>query len=116
MSFSDEDLSHVASSHEDALVITEEVNAYDVKRIHIDLGSSTDVLFLEAYMGMEKSMTNLKKIGFPLIGIAGRTTYHLGAIRLSVVVGDGWKAQRMKNTFIVVDASNSYNAILGHTT
>lgn len=82
ISFLDEDLSHVASPHENALVITAEGDRYDVKIILVELRSSTDVLFLEAYLGMGKSRTDLKKNNFPLIGFAGKTTYPLGAIKL----------------------------------
>lgn len=42
ISFSDEDLGHVASPHKDALVITKEVDGYDVKRILVNLGSPID--------------------------------------------------------------------------
>lgn len=58
---------------------------------------------------------NLKKVDFPLIGIAGRTTYPSGAIRLPVVMGESWKALRTKIIFIIVDALTSCNSILGCT-
>lgn len=53
---------------------------------------------------------------FPLIGFAGRTTYSLGAIGLLVVLGVRWKVLRTEITFISIDAPNSYNTILRHTT
>lgn len=63
---------------------------------------------------MGKSRENLKNVDFPLIGFAGRTTYPLGEI--TVVLCEGWKTLRTKITFIVIDAPNSFNVILGRTT
>lgn len=47
-----------------------------------------------------------------MIGFAGSTTYPLGVICPSVVLGEGWKTLRTKTTFIVVNPPISYNAIL----
>lgn len=53
---------------------------------------------------------------FPLIRFARRTTYALRVINLPSVLDEGWKALRTEVTFIVVDASYSYNTILVRTT
>lgn len=58
----------------------------------------------------------MKRVHFPLMGFAGRTIYQVGALHLSVVLGGGWKMIRTEIVFIVVDAPNSYNVILGQTT
>ena len=48
-----------------------------------------------------------------LIGFEGTRVYPLGAVTLSVIVGD-YPQQIMKDvTFLVVDYSSAYNAILG---
>lgn len=112
ISLSDEDLNHVATPHEDALVITVKV---DGVRCQED-SSSIDIFLLEAFLGMGKSSSDLKKLDFLLIGFAGKTIYPLGAIRLPVVLGDMWKALTMKITFIVVDTLNYYNTIRRCTT
>lgn len=46
ISFSEEEMGHVTYPHEDVLVITTEIDGYDMKMVFIDSGSSTDVLFL----------------------------------------------------------------------
>lgn len=48
ITFSKEEMYHIICPLEDALVITTEIDGYDVKRVLIDLESSTDVLFLDA--------------------------------------------------------------------
>lgn len=57
---------------------------------------------------MGKMKEDLKKVDFPLIGFVA-ITHPLGAINLSIVFGEGWKALRVEVVFIVVDTPNSYN-------
>lgn len=45
ISFHESDSSHVMHPHDDNLVVTIKVNEFDVKRVPIDTGSSTDILF-----------------------------------------------------------------------
>lgn len=66
--FLDEDLEHVANPHEGALVITIDIDRFDVKRILVDYRSSTYILFLEVLLGMGKLKTDLKNVEFALIG------------------------------------------------
>ena len=52
----------------------------------------------------------------PLVGFGGTRVLPLGAVTLSVMVGD-YPQQITKNvTFLVVDCSSAYNAILGRPT
>ena len=52
----------------------------------------------------------------PLVGFKGTRVFPLGAITLSVVIGD-YPQQIVKNvTFLVVDCSSAYNAILRRPT
>lgn len=46
--FSHSEMKHLTCLHENALVITNEIDGYDVKSVLTDLGSSMDVLFLDA--------------------------------------------------------------------
>lgn len=63
MSFSDEDMEHITSFHE------------DVKIILVDYGNSTSVLFLDALLAIAKTKNVLKKVDLPLIEFVGWTTY-----------------------------------------
>lgn len=51
-----------------------------------------------------------------MMGFASTTTYPVGAIILLIYLGEGWKTLTINITFIVVDASASYNTILGRST
>lgn len=59
ISFSKSNMGHVTCPHEDALVITTEINDYYVKRVLIDPGSLTDVFFLSTLKNMGKSENDL---------------------------------------------------------
>lgn len=74
ISFTEDDLSHVTTQHNEAMVITTEVDRCDMKRILIDRSSLTDILFLDAFEKMGISKRDLKQLNFPLIGFAGRAT------------------------------------------
>ena len=55
----------------------------------------------------------LISINVPLVGFGGTRVFPLGAVMLLVTVGD-YPQQITKNvTFLVVDCSSVYNAILG---
>lgn len=85
-------------------------NKFGLKGILADSGSSTSVLFLDDLLVMRKMEKYLKKVEFPLIRFARRTTYPIATINLPVGLSKGWKTLRTEVAFILVDTSNSYNA------
>ena len=52
----------------------------------------------------------------PLVRFGGTKVYPLSAITLPVTVGDYLQQITKDVTFLVVDCSSVYNAILGHST
>lgn len=78
ISLSDEDLGHISSPHEDTLIITTNIEGYDVKRILVDSESSRNVLFFIGIHGYGEVEDTLEENRFPL----GE----------SVVLGNGFKA------------------------
>ncbi|KAL0345727.1 UNVERIFIED_CONTAM: hypothetical protein Sradi_4404000 [Sesamum radiatum] len=54
--------SGLRTSHNDALVITAILANYEVGRMFIDSGSSTDILFGEAYDQMQLDDVSLEKV------------------------------------------------------
>ncbi|KAL2248362.1 UNVERIFIED_CONTAM: hypothetical protein Sindi_2688500 [Sesamum indicum] len=62
------------TSHNDALVITALLTNYKVGRIFIDLGSSADILFDEAYDQMQFGDIPLEVVNTSLYGFSSRCT------------------------------------------
>ena len=58
----------------------------------------------------------LVPINAPLVGFGGTRVHLLGAVTLSVTVGDYPQQITRDVTFLVVDYSSAYNAILGRPT
>ena len=62
ISFSDEDLEGITTPHNDALVITLNVNTFETEGILVDQGSSTDILYYKAFKKMGLTEADLKEV------------------------------------------------------
>ena len=114
--FSEEDARRLHHSHDDALVVSIRIEDYNMHRVLIDNGSSADILYYPAFQQMGIGREQLIPTNAPLVGFGGTKVLPLGAITLSVIVGD-YPQQIDKNvTFLVVDCSSANNAILGRPT
>ena len=49
MGFSDEDKIETIQPHDDVLVITLRIGGYDVKRVMVDQGSATEIMYPDLY-------------------------------------------------------------------
>ena len=65
-------------------------------------------------MRVEKE--RLIPVSTSLVGFEGTKVYSLGAVTLPVIVGDYPQQITRDVTFLVVDCSSAYNAILGRPT
>ncbi|GAV68201.1 hypothetical protein CFOL_v3_11704 [Cephalotus follicularis] len=84
-----------------------------MKRILIDSGSSTDILYKNAFDQLRIPADQLKPVKTPLVGFTGETIHPLGSINLSMVAGTAPRQTQVEMTFLVVDTPSSYNAIVG---
>ena len=73
--------------HNDVVVVNLNIANYDVRRILIDNGSSTDILFYDAFLKMGISTDRLGKIDFPLIEFIENAIPMDGVIMLSMKAG-----------------------------
>ena len=98
------------------LVVSIRIEDYNMHRVLVDNGSSADILYYLAFQQMGIGRERLISTNAPLVDFGGTRMLPLGAITLSVVVGN-YPQQIAKNvTFLVVDCSSAYNAILGRPT
>ena len=82
-------------------------------RVLVDNGSLADILYYPAFQQVRIGKERLIPTNAPLVGFGGTRVLPLGAVTLSVVVGD-YPQQIIKDvTFLMVDCSSAYNAILG---
>ncbi|MCI29365.1 hypothetical protein A2U01_0050574, partial [Trifolium medium] len=71
ISFNAEDWRGVMPHDNDPLVIQVQILNCDVRKVLIDSGSSTDILYWEAFKAMQLSDEQLKPYSGTLIGFAG---------------------------------------------
>nr|XP_023875945.1 uncharacterized protein LOC111988389 [Quercus suber] len=114
--FSEEDARRLHHPHEDALVITLQVGDFNMHRVLIDNGSSADILYYPAFQQMRIDREQLIPTNAPLIGFGGTRVFPLGAVTLSITIGDYPQQITKEMTFLVVDCSSAYNAIIGRPT
>ncbi|XP_030958344.1 uncharacterized protein LOC115980207 [Quercus lobata] len=111
-----EDARRLYHPHDDALVVNLRVEDYNMHRVLVDNGSSADILYYPAFQQMRIDRERLVPTNAPLVGFGGSRVFPLGAVTLSVIVGD-YLQQIVKDvTFLVVDCSSAYNAILRRPT
>ena len=114
--FLKEDAQHLHHPHDDALVVNIQVGNYNTHRVLVDNGSSTDILYYLAFQQTMIDREGLVLTNAPLVGFGGTRVYPLGAITLSVTVGDYPQQVTKDITFLMVECSFAYNAILGWPT
>ncbi|KAK3041701.1 hypothetical protein RJ639_001511 [Escallonia herrerae] len=106
-------LEEVITPHDDALVISLQIDAYVIKRILVDTGSFADILFEEAFSQMKISRERIRPVSTPLYGFTGASAPVERVIPLTVVVGS-YPLQAMQSIdFLVVKIKSAYNGILG---
>ena len=84
--FSEEDARCLHHPHDDALVISIRIEDYNMHKVLVDNGSSTDILYYPAFQQMGIGKERLIPTNAPLIGFRGTRVLLLGAITLTIVV------------------------------
>ena len=114
--FLEEDARRLHHPHDNALVVSLRVGDYNMHRVLVDNGSSVGILYYPIFQQMWIDKELLVTVNAPLVGFGGTRVFPIGAVTLSIMVGD-YPQQIMKDvTFLVVDCSSTYNAILRRPT
>ena len=82
LSFSNEDKIGTIQPHDDALVVTLKIGGYDVKRVMVDQGSGTEIMYPDLYMGLNLRPKDLIAYDSLLVSFDGKVVIPKGQIRL----------------------------------
>ena len=99
----------VITPHHEALVLTVFINSFDVHRVLVNPGSSTDLLHHPAFKQIRVPLDHLSSSGRVLFKFNGATTLTVEDIAFPVRAG--LKTQQV--LFSVVEDLGPYHAILG---
>jgi len=72
ITFSEEDVDLLSFSHTDTLVIDANIQGWTIKKILVDTGSSTDIIFSSTFDRMNIDRNLLQPADVPLIGFGGK--------------------------------------------
>ena len=109
LGFSDADKQGTIQRHDDALVVTLRIGGYEVKKVMVDQGSATEIMYPDLYKGLGLKPEDLMTYNSPLVSFEGKMVVPKGQIRLSVQAS----TDVVEVDFIVVDAFSPYTAIMG---
>ncbi|XP_030970751.1 uncharacterized protein LOC115991148 [Quercus lobata] len=114
--FSEDDAWRLYHPHDDALVVSLQKRDYKMHRVLVDNGSSIDIMYYPAFQQMRIDRERLTPTNAPLMGFGGSKVFPLGAITLAVTASDYPQQITKEVTFLIVDCSSAYNAILRRPT
>ena len=114
--FTKEDARRLPHPHDDPLVVSIRVEDYNTYRVLVDNESSIDILYYPAFQQMRLEREQLIPTNTPLVGFRGIRVYSLGTVTLLMMVEDYPQQITKDVTFLVIDCSFVYNAILGQPT
>ncbi|XP_068497948.1 uncharacterized protein [Phaseolus vulgaris] len=115
MLFTDEDFQEIDPDHDDPMVITVEIAEYAVMKTLVDQGSSVDILFWDTFKRLHLREEDIVPFREQIIGFSGERVNTKGYVDLVTTFGRGSKIRKIKIRYLVVDASTSYNVLLGRS-
>jgi hypothetical protein len=103
--FFDEDLRDVQTPHDDPLVIKLRIGDSDVKRVLIDQGSCSKIMYPDLFHGLGLKQSDLQPYDAPLFGFSGESIRPMGRITLNVHTGP----ISLETEFIVINVPSSFH-------
>ena len=103
--FLEEDARRLHHPHDDALIFSIRVGDYNTHRVLVDNGSSIDILYYLEFQQMRIDRERLVPTNAPLVGFKRTRVFLLGAVTLTITVGDYPQQITKDVTFLVVDRS-----------
>ena len=75
LSFFDKDRVWTLQPHDDAPVVTFRIGGYDVKKVLVDQGSNTEIMYHDLFKGLKLKSEDLTCYDSPLIGFDGKIVF-----------------------------------------
>lgn len=111
--FTDDDLHAPDLEQDDPMVITAEIAWYEIGKVLVDQGSSTNILYRKTFLQMDLSEELIVPFHEQIVGFAGERVDTREYVDLCTWLGTGRDADEKKVRYLLVDANTSYNVLLG---
>lgn len=112
MTFNESDREFPQTEH-NSLVISATVSNFWVKKVLINLGSSANIIFHNAFVNMGIVNVQLIPVRTPLVGFSREVVEVLREVTLALSLRSYHRRVMKMVRFLVVNASSAYNVILG---
>jgi len=112
MLFLEEDARGVKQPYDDPLVIMLMIKGFNTRRVLIDNGSSTYIIYLSTFQQLKVDSKRLHPFKSPIVSFSGDKVYPRGIITLMVTASSYPLQVTNKHNFLVVDSHLSYNVII----
>nr|XP_025662040.1 uncharacterized protein LOC112757701 [Arachis hypogaea] len=113
ISFNQSDFRSTSPNLDDPVVISIQVGELLVRKILLDPGSSTDVLFYSTFKKMKLSEKLIQPSSGELIGFSGERVPIMGHIWLRTTMGEIPMSKSIDIQYLIVDCYSPYNIIIG---
>ena len=113
ISFTKEDARRLHHPHDDALVTNLTIANFNTQWVLVDNGSSANIIYYLAFQQIRIGKERLIPSNVPQIGFGGMKVMPVGSITIPVTIGTYPQQITKDITFLVVDCSSVYNAIIG---
>ena len=113
ITFSDSDLEGCQHPHDDPLAVRAVVANKTVHRVLVDNGSSADIIFASAFDKMGIGREKLEPVNTHLWGFSREKVLPFGSIQLVLTLGEPPCQATTTIRFLIVNASSTYNMLLG---
>nr|GEY29394.1 hypothetical protein [Tanacetum cinerariifolium] len=101
---------HPGSNSTAPVVIKAKIFRREVSRVHIDSGSSCEVIYEHCFTKIRPSKIDLK---VPLIGFSREESWSIWEIPLEITIGDAPLVRKETLNFVIVKSNSPYNMLLG---
>ena len=111
LSFTEEYLEVIDVPHNDALVLKVNICSYDVRMVLINLGSSSEVMYLNVYNQLRRFILkkDIRAVDAPIYSFSGEPVWPICIIYVLVTIGEVTR----NIEFFVMIIDSPHNALLG---
>lgn len=96
--------------------IKAQLSDWSVKRVLIDPSNSTDILYWEAFKGMNMDTSGFLPSKGTLSGFSGEQVHVLGHVPIMTIFGSGRNSKSIKLKYLIMNTLSPYNIIIGRPT